>query len=194
MARAVLSRFVSEIEYPDAYARKLMAGLVAKAEVNILTSLPVLSLIDSNLHSTVENKLWELMDDSKLKYMAVLAILSTFSFYYNLCVATSSDSEVIEELHDMYGIDSVALGFIAIGAASISAMHTFDAIDVPSKDLKFDARAIKAAMRLSSIAVRKDIDRPCLSHAAVRLQALTARSTILHAHAVIQAAFTKLEQ
>lgn len=189
MTRALLSRFVTELEYPDAYSRMQMARIIVQAEANILLLLPTLSLVDGNIHSMVEHRLAEMMNmaDSKGKQMmpttAAVAVLSLFGYYYNL-VTVHTDTELIERISTTYSMMDAAMGFVAVGAASVAIAPTFEDCDRPSKELKFSRNSVNAAVCIVSAAARKDFQK--YAGVGVHVQALTARSTILHAQAVLQ--------
>lgn len=185
MPKAMMSRFVTEIEYPDHYAQSKMPRLLAQAEVNLLSRLPILSLVDCNIHSTVEMQLTQMIKDKLLTATASAAVLSCFGYYHEL-VTCHTETELVEESCATYSIDATGMAFIAIGAASILSCTCFDHEDIPSTNFKFTDAAGAIASRILSAAVRKDIDRSDIPPNSVQLQMLLSRATILKAQKLLR--------
>lgn len=190
MTRAVLSRFVTELEYPDAFSRRRMAEIVVEAELNLLNELPILSLLDANIHSVIEYQLGLLMKEPEpvVTPTAAIAILSAFGIHY-ATVSADTETELVEEMCEKHSIGEVAMAFVAVGAALMQGCPSvFDKGDIPGSNLHFSCTSLQIAKRIIAATVRKDIDRSGVTAKSAALIAMTLRTTILAAHAVIEAA------
>ena len=194
MTRAVLSRFVSKDEYPNERARSRMAGLVFQAEGNLLIALPILSMVDSNIHGVLEHQLAYLMKPNPetsetplLTPTACMAILSLFGCFYQL-LTESTDTELVEELCAEFGMRDVALAFVQLGAYAIQCALSFERVDRPDSRLQFGCTTSLCAMRIIAAAVRKDFDRSYMPFSSIHLNAMTCRASILSIQAKVQLA------
>lgn len=178
MTRAVLARFVTDLEYPNDESRMRMARFVMQAEVNLLKCLPILSLVDGNIHGVVERQLSHLMQTNLLTPTACMAVLSCMGYYYHHVTAVN-DTEAVEELCTTHGMNEVASAFVQIGALSIPCATTFKAEDVPDHRLCFSAASTQCALRIVQAVVHTDFDRTHLPSSSVHLQAMTCRLAVL---------------
>lgn len=186
MTRAVLSRFVTEIEYPTKDSHLKMAPLVVQAEKNILMELPTLSIVDANLHSVIEVQLAYLNQGPKpiLSSTASLAVLSCYGRYFHLLTAIT-DTELLEELCAEFGSADVGMAFVELGVASMHGAQTFEDTDLPDNRLRFNCNSSICALRMLEVALKTGFDKS-YKMASPHIRQLISHHTLLAAQSCLK--------